>query len=104
LAKCKIEGGICGFVTTVEAHQAGKRNIRLKITSDCPNVSKLAEDFVEVDPLDEIAKRANSTKTYEMASKHCPHSACIVPSGIIKVIEVAAGFALPKDAVIKIEK
>ena len=47
MAKCKIEGGICGFVTTVEAHPAGKRNIRLKITSDCPNVSKLTEEFVQ---------------------------------------------------------
>jgi hypothetical protein len=39
-----------------------------------------------------------------MASKHCPHPSCIVPSGIIKAVEVAADFALPKDAGIKIEK
>lgn len=104
MAKCRIEAGICGFVTEVEATDSGKRNIRLRITSDCPNIQKLAEELVEVNALDEIAKRAKSTKTYELASKHCPHCSCIVPSGIIKAIEVAAGFALPKDAVIKIEK
>ena len=104
MAKCEIEAGICGFRTTVEATDVGKRKIGLKITSDCPNIQKLAEELVEIDALDEIAKKANATKTYEMAAIHCPHSSCIVPSGIIKAIEVAAGFALPKDAGIKFEK
>lgn len=104
MAKCEIHGGICGFVTEVEAIDSGKRNIRLKITSDCPNIQKLAEELIEINALDEIAKRAKSTKTYELASKHCPHCSCIVPSGIIKAVEVAAGLALPKDATIKMKK
>ncbi len=104
MAKCEINAGICGFCTTVEAIDSGKYKIRLKITSDCPNIQKLAEDLVEIDALDEIAKKAKSTKTYEIAAKHCPHSSCIVPSGIIKAVEVAAGLALPKNAAIKMEK
>jgi hypothetical protein len=60
--------------------------------------------LVEINALDEISKKAKSTKTYEIAAKHCPHSSCIVPSGIIKAVEVAAGFALPKNAIIKMEK
>ena len=104
MAKSEIEAGICGFGTTVEATDLGKRKISLKITSDCPNIQKLAEELVEIDALDEISKKINSTTTHEIASKHCPHCSCIVPSGIIKTVEVAAGFALPKDAGIKFEK
>jgi hypothetical protein len=104
MAKCEIEAGICGFSTTVEATDLGKWKISLKITSDCPNIQKLAEELVEIEALDEIAKRAKATKTYEIAAKHCPHSSCIVPSGIIKAVEVAAGLALPKNATVKMEK
>ncbi len=104
MAKCEINAGICGFNTTVEAIDLKKYKIRLNITSDCPSIQKLAEELVEIDALDEIAKKAKSTKTYEIAAKHCPHCSCIVPSGIIKAVEVAAGLALPKDAVIKIQK
>jgi len=104
MAKCEINAGICGFGTTVEAIDLGKWKISLKITSDCPSIQKLAEELVEINALDEIAKKAKSTKTYEMAAKHCPHSSCIVPSGIIKAVEVAAGLALPKNAAIKMEK
>jgi hypothetical protein len=39
-----------------------------------------------------------------MFSKHCPHPACPVPSGILKAVEVAAGLALPRDASIVIRK
>ncbi len=104
MAKCEINAGICGFGTTVEAIDLGKYKIRLNITSECPNIQKLAEELVEIDALDEIAKKAKSTKTFEIAAKHCPHCSCIVPPGIIKAVEVAAGLALPKDAIIKFEK
>ena len=66
MAKCEINAGICGFSTTVEATDSGKWKICLKITSDCPNIQKLAEELVEINALDEIAKRAKSTKTYDM--------------------------------------
>ena len=104
MAKSIIEAGICGFGTKVEATDLGKRKIRLKNTSDCPNIQKLAEELVEIDAFDEITQKAKSTKTFEIAAKHCPHSSCIVPSGIIKAVEVAAGLALPKNATIKMEK
>jgi hypothetical protein len=34
----------------------------------------------------------------------CFHSACPVPAGIIKAIEVASQLALPQDAIIKVSK
>lgn len=43
-------------------------------------------------------------KTLEMGSKHCYHTACPVPVGIIKAIEIEAGLALPKDAAIELSK
>jgi len=42
--------------------------------------------------------------TLLLATKHCPHTACPVPVGIIKAIEVEAGLALPADATIRLSK
>jgi hypothetical protein len=39
-----------------------------------------------------------------MATKHCKHAACPVPSGIIKAVEVASGLALPKNASIQVSQ
>jgi len=104
MAKCVIKAGICGFVTIVEAENTENGKISLKITTDCPNIKKVAEEPIEIDPYDEIFKRAASTKIFEIVSKHSPHPSCIVPSGILKTVEVASGLALPQEASIKVEK
>ncbi len=104
MTRGEIKGGVCGFVTVVKAEKAETGKINLKITSACPNIKKVAEELTEIDPMEEIFKRAASTKVYEIMSKHSPHPSCIVGSGILKTIEVEAGLALPQDAHIKIEK
>ena len=104
MAKCEINPGICGLLTTVEASKSEGGEVALKITSDCPNIQKIAEELVVIVPFDEIFKRATATKTYELFSKHSPHPSCPVPAGILKAIEVEAGLALPKDATLKIAK
>jgi len=104
LTKCEITGGVCGFVTTVKAEKSDTGKINLKITTGCPNIKKVAQELIEIDPMDEIFRRTNTTRVYEIMSKHSPHPACIVGSGILKAIEVEAGLALPKEACIRIEK
>lgn len=104
MAISQINGGICGFTTKVTSTDDGGGKIKLVIETDCPNVKKLAEELTEVDPFNEVFKRATSTRTYELANKHLPHPACIVPSGILKAVEVEAKLALPKDASVQVSK
>ncbi len=104
MAKCEIHGGICGQVTFVEAENAGNGKVSLKIISDCKHIKKVAEELVEIDAFSDLAKKAISNKTYEVVGKYSPHPACIVPSGILKAVEVAVDMALPGEASIKIEK
>jgi len=54
--------------------------------------------------MEEISFRGEGPKTLRMAAKHCKHTACPVPAGIIKAIEVASGLALPKDASIQVSQ
>ena len=103
LAKAEIAAGACGFTTTVEATSEGRR-VHLTINSDCKAIQQLAEHLLEVDPMSEISFRKGMPKSLEAGATYCIHSACPVPVGIIKAVELAAGMNLPVDATIKLSK
>ena len=103
MARAEITSGICGFTTAVEARQEGSK-IKLVIKSDCGAIQRLGEELTEVEPFQEITFRGQGPQTLKLGAKHCTHTACPVPVGIIKAIEVEAGLALPADASIKLSK
>jgi len=105
LVKATIAAGVCGFKTTVNAVSDDMQNVTFRIESDCENIVRLVSDFPTVDSFSEIGlgfdglihSRARS------ALKGCC-SGCVVPSGIFKAMQVAAGLALPAPASIDITK
>ena len=101
MATVVIEAGVCGFRTTVKSAMDGD-NCRLEITSDCPDVQRMADDLQTVDPYGEISYRGGAPVALQAASRCLKHGACPVPCGIIKAVEVAAGLALPRDASITV--
>jgi hypothetical protein len=103
LATAEINSGVCGFAATVKTEKDG-RKVRLSIESDCRAIQNLAAELTEVDPFQEITFRGSGPRSLELGAKHCYHTACPVPVGIIKAVEIEAGLALPKDAVIKLSK
>jgi len=103
LATAEISSGICGFSATVRTQMEGTK-VKLSIESECKAIQDLAAELTEVDPFQEIMFRGSGPRSLEMGAKHCYHTACPVPVGIIKAVEIEAGLALPKDAVIKLSK
>lgn len=104
MAKAIIDAGICGYQTTVEAEKQENYQVKLHIQSDCQHIQKLAADLHEVNALNEISPKKGEHQILQKGNQYCTHSACPVPVGVIKAVEVAAGLALPKDAKITIEK
>jgi hypothetical protein len=104
MAKAEIHAGICGFETTVVAKKRDDGMLDLEVESGCKAVMKLAERIRTVDPYREFTWRRQGPLTLAEAPQCLSHPACPVPSGIIKVVEVEAGLALPKDVTIKISK
>ena len=103
MATAEINSGICGFSATVKTEKDG-RKVKLSIESDCQAIQNLAAELSEVDPFQEITFRGSGPRSLELGAKHCYHTACPVPVGIIKAVEIEAGLALPKDAAIKLSK
>lgn len=103
MAKAEINSGICGFTATVSAKMDGRKCV-VSVQSDCDAVQRLGEELAEVEPFEEITFRGEGPRTLRLGAKHCYHTACPVPVGIIKAIEIEAGLALPAEASIKLSK
>jgi hypothetical protein len=103
LSKAEIHSGVCGFTTVVEAKTDGEK-VNLTITSDCQAIQRLGKELTQVNPFQEISARRAVPQTLQMGMKFCTHTACPVPVGIIKAVEVEAGLALPADVSIKISR
>jgi hypothetical protein len=104
MAKVEIDSGACGLLTTVQASM-GESGVKLNIESDCDAIQALAAELGnEIEPFQEISFRGEGPLTLKLSKEHCYHTACPVPVGIIKVVEVAAGLNLPVDSSIKFIK
>ena len=100
-----VMSGICGMITEIRASSGEKLGkVRLDINSRCEAIQKIAQELKTVNPIEEINFKGKGPRTLRIAAKHCKHTSCPVPSGIIKAIEVASGLALPKDPRIRVTK
>jgi hypothetical protein len=97
-----IRSGICGFTTRATAHCGDVAHVALKIESDCPNYQKVAEQLHEVDAFQELFVDKFEGTVWKVCARYSPHISCPVPVGLLKLIEVAAGLALPQTASIEI--
>lgn len=98
----KINAGICGFITVVEAQSSNGQMVQLKIISPCEKIRKLNELIPEVDAYAEIGQgfKGMIHQSVQKTLQGCC-SGCIVPSGIYKVMQVVSHLALPAAATIE---
>lgn len=100
-ARGEIRAGVCGFTTSVRASRVGEA-CRLSIESDCSYIREMAGRIGDVDPLCEVTYGGVGPATLRAAAECCPHPACPVPVGILKVVEIESGLALPTDVTISL--
>ena len=105
MIKSTIKAGVCGFTTVVSASADDMQIVTFEIESDCDNIKRLAVDFPKVDGYNEIGEGFDGVihQAVREILKGCC-SGCVVPCGIFKSMQVAAGLALPAPASIEIEK
>lgn len=101
--KATINAGVCGFITVVTAQSDDMQNVSFEIESDCDNIRRLAEGFPTVDGYNEIGAGFDGVihQAVRGTLKGCC-SGCLVPCGIFKAMQVAAGLALPAPASVDI--
>ena len=107
-AKVKLDAGVCGFHTKVDAISNDDQSVEFNMSSGCEKIQTFADSLKSagaIDAYQEISP-ANESQILLIARntlKGCC-SGCAVPVGVFKAMQVACGLALPKDIEIKIAK
>ena len=106
MTKVTINPGVCGLITTVEAHSDDQMEVKVTVKSGCEAVRKMMEELG--DTFDAFAcclGKPGTSVFYDYAREHFPgHASCPTLAGILKCMEVESGLALPKEASITFEK
>ena len=104
MSTARVQPGVCGFETEIDAAADDAMNVVLRIRSACPQVTRLGQTLPQVSGLELLRRPIHETSVYRAAGAARTHAACPVPCAIIKAIEVAAGLALPQDVHIAIDR
>ncbi len=107
-AKVEVDAGVCGFRTTVHATSGDGQHVSFEIATDCEKIEELSRRLAEageVDAYQEIHPGQESVvlATARSTLKGCC-AGCVVPVGIFKGLQVAAGLALPRNLSIDVRK
>lgn len=95
-----VQAGACGCSAKVTATKVDDRHVHVVIESDCDQVTAMNEDLTNLQwkgKGHEVFGRLAESAVYRSASTHIRHTACPVPSAILKAIEVEVGAAAPAD-------
>ena len=105
MTKVRINPGVCGLVTTVEAEAGEDTEVKVRVQSDCPSIMKMMEALGDTfDSYEVCLVKPGVNAFYEYAAEHLPvHAGCPVMAGITKCIEAESHLALPRDVSITFE-
>ena len=103
MTKVRIQPGICGFTTMVEAESEDQMEVRLHVASGCASVQKMMEELGDTfDAYELCLTKPGSGPLFTYAGEHFPvHAACTVSAGRLKCVEAECRLALPCDATIE---
>ena len=80
-------------------------NVSVCIESDSAKIRAMASEMTSLNAIDEVLRKPYiETTTAKLAAKHGLHATCVVPSGVLKAVEAAAGLALPADCKMRIRR
>ncbi|MBN1298230.1 MAG: hypothetical protein JW997_00930 [Actinobacteria bacterium] len=105
MAKTKVEAGICGFVTEIEAISEDMKHVSFRVNTDCEKIKNLSEKLGSFDAYNEIKDGFDGQlfKVIKAELTGCC-SGCAASVRLFKSIQVAAVVALPKNIYITITK
>jgi hypothetical protein len=101
--RIEVYAGVCGHSAVIDVTKVDDTHVQVVITSACDEITAMNPDLARVQwkgKGHEVFKRMTESAVYQSAAKHIRHTACPIPTAILKAIEVEVGIALPKDVTI----
>lgn len=100
MTEVEVHSGICGHSAVITVTRVDDQHVQVVIASECEQITAMNADLACIQwkgKGHEVFKRMPDSAVYQSAAKHIRHTACPVPSAILKAIEVETGVALPKE-------
>ena len=101
--RIEVYAGVCGHSAVIDVTKVDDTHVQVVITSACDQITAMNPDLAQVQwkgKGHEVFKRMTESAVFQSAAKHIRHTACPIPTAILKAIEVEVGIALPKDVTI----
>ncbi len=107
--RAQIDPGICNFNTVVTADTEDSQNVTFEFVSECETIKEFDKLIREISPIDAImtlgpGENPILSKARELLQTRGCCEACVVPAGTVKIMQVIAGLALPKDVSLRITR
>ena len=107
--RTQIAPGICNFDAVVTADTEDGQDVTFEFVSECETIKEFAKQGGEISPVNAVATLgpeenpilARARKLLQ--TKGCC-DACVVPAATVKIMQVAARLALPKDVSLTITR
>ena len=96
-----VDAGVCKMRTLITAKDNGMGLIELDIKSDCPNILQMSWKLEPMSPYAEVEAEFSKSTIYKLANDAIPHTACPVPSAMVKALEVAGDLGLKRGVTIE---
>jgi hypothetical protein len=105
----QIDPGICNLTTVVTAETEDSQNVTFEFVSECETIKEFDKQIQEISPVDAIMTLGPEenpilAKARELLQTRGCCEACVVPAGTVKIMQVIANLALPKDVSLSITK
>ena len=105
----QIDPGICNFNAVVTAETEDSQNVTFEFVSECETIKEFDRQIKEISPVDAIMTLGPEenpilAKARELLQTKGCCEACVVPAGTVKIMQVIANLALPKDVSLKLAK
>jgi hypothetical protein len=101
MAICWVRAGVCGQETTIQVEKISQTKVNISLVTTCEHLQGLAAELQEIDFGSEIVRPINESLIYTSASRYVCRNSCIVPTAILKAMEVAGGVFLPGSSTIE---
>jgi hypothetical protein len=105
MGECKVtvDAGVCKMISVIKAKMNADGYVEFEIESECPNILRMSWGLKPEFAFMVVEAPMNKTEIYRLASEEIPHTACPVPSAMIKAMEVAGDLGIKRDVQMKIE-
>ena len=105
----QIAPGVCSFNTAVTAETEDSENVTFEFVSDCETIKELERQIKEISPVNAIKALGREENPIMLKARKLLQvkgccEACVVPIGTVKIMQVAANLALPKDVSLTITR